>query len=102
MSESFADQFVIRVYGDSLALPRAANNIRCDQTYPDRLRKFLATARSSEVSFYNRAPGGAEIEALYKEFVSDSTYFGKTKGILIVQCGIVDCAPRPIPPWVKY
>ncbi len=103
MPETENSSFSILVYGDSLGLPRVASKIGCEHTYAELIRGWYETSDlKPKVFLFNRSQGGADIQTLFNGFNTDSTYFGKAKWILIVQCGIVDCAPRPIPPWVKY
>ena len=89
---------VLLVYGDSLSLPHAPDGISCFDTYPELLRGMLESANTAlRVAVLNRSRGGAPIGALFEQFVDDSTYIGPETGrILVIQCGIVDCAPRPI------
>jgi lysophospholipase L1-like esterase len=91
---------VLLVYGDSLSLPRAQGGVSCLDTYPELLRETLAGALRAAV--LNRSRAGTSIGALYGQFVSDSVYFGgEARHLLVIQCGIVDCAPRPVAPSVK-
>lgn len=94
---------VILVYGDSLSLPRSRDEVHCLDTYPELLRRALeASARDLRVGVLNRSLGGATIDSLYAHFVRDSAYLGAGAAhILVIQCGIVDCAPRPVSPGVK-
>lgn len=93
---------MLLVYGDSLSLPRGQSAVSVFDTYPELLREKWGAEGHTRAAVLNRSRGGAPIEALYSQFVSDSVYFGaETRHILIVQCGIVDCAPRPVPPKVK-
>ena len=96
-------RLMIRVYGDSLGMPRAASDVRFDQTYAELFCAWLRTVRpNAQVHLYNRSQGGASIRKLFNEYQMDSIYFGKPGGdILVLQLGIVDCAPRPIPGWLK-
>lgn len=91
---------LIRVYGDSLSLPRASGGIRHFETYPELLRDAIAAPRPDiRVAVHNRSKGGVLVTELYDQFVQDSAYFAPDgQSILVVQCGVVDCAPRPVPP----
>jgi len=95
-----AANLLIRVYGDSLSLPRASGGIRYFETYPELLRDAIASPRPDlRVAVYNRSKGGVPVTELYEQFVQDSAYFAPDgQGMLVVQCGVVDCAPRPVPP----
>jgi hypothetical protein len=94
---------LIRIYGDSLSLPRAADGIECGDIYPELLRDSIEARQPGlRVVVFNRSKGGASISELYRQFIDDSVYFPKDhSGILIIQCGIVDCAPRPVPTSVR-
>jgi len=95
--------FLIRVYGDSLGMPREAEGISCAATYPELVRDELERVHPEwRVSVFNRSRGGISIREQFEQFVVDTPYFGSDpNAILIVQCGIVDCAPRPLPPSVR-
>jgi hypothetical protein len=103
MSGRSDSRFIIRVYGDSLGMPRATRGISVEMTYAEIVRRWIAdTSLYEHVHLYNRSQGGTFIEPLFKEFIMDSTYFGNAHpSILIIQCGVVDCAPRPIPLWLR-
>jgi lysophospholipase L1-like esterase len=96
-------KLLIQVYGDSLSMPRSEDSIYHADVYPELLRDLIETAHSkNRVSIYNRSSGGASIDALHERYIQDSVYFGnEDRRILVIQCGIVDCAPRPVPPKVK-
>lgn len=94
-------QLLLRIYGDSLSLPRASVGIGYRDTYPELV---LARCRSlnTPVALYNRSDGGAAVTDLQARFVADSGYFGESADdVAIIQAGIVDCAPRPIPYWLR-
>jgi hypothetical protein len=88
---------LIRMYGDSLSMPRIRAGIPYTHSYGElfrsRLEEFLPGIR---VDLYNRSVGGASIARLKETFEIDDTYFGPGEDILIIQAGIVDCAPRSI------
>jgi hypothetical protein len=98
-----ARRFLIRVYGDSLSLPRVAESVAYHQTYPELLaERWRIAFPDAQVHLYNSSFSGASAPALYQTMRSDAFYFGKPGGdILVVQCGIVDCAPRPLPVWLR-
>ena len=97
------NSFLIRVYGDSLSLPRTADGIGYGDIYPELLRDSIEERQSeTRVVVFNRSRGGASISELHRQYVDDSAYFPlNDSGILIIQCGIVDCAPRPVPASVR-
>lgn len=89
---------ILRVYGDSLSMPRASKGIAYYQTYPELISDWYRSNSSDiKLSLYNRSRGGTTIDKLYRIYQHDSGYFGNIENdILIIQSGIVDCAPRPI------
>jgi len=94
-----ARNVVIMVYGDSLSMPRWEESIQCNNLYSELFRAWLEKENpNNKVYLYNRSQGGESIRFLYKTFKKDMEYFGDFgEKILILQCGVVDCAPRPIP-----
>lgn len=94
---------ILFIYGDSLGMPRFFNNIYFDKTYPELIQQWYKMQKiDQDVYLYNRSQGGVNIEFLHEQFVKDSNYFGDFgEKVLILQCGVVDCAPRPIPAWLR-
>lgn len=94
---------LIRVYGDSLGVPRASEGVPYTKTYAELIRAAIERMHpSSPVHLYNRSRGGGTVTSLLDEYLMDTGYFGpQSDDILIIQCGIVDCAPRPVPPAVR-
>lgn len=90
---------LLTIYGDSLGMPRSFAGVACHQTYAELLRQAgKSFGENSEVVVFNRSQGGARINDLFGRFTQDLTYISDDKNkILIIQCGIVDCAPRPLP-----
>ena len=104
MTDTTAERhFAIYVYGDSLSLPRAQDGVRYYETYPELLRDAIqARLTNARIALYNRSQGGGFITSLMSSFENDGAYFGTDGvGILVIQCGIVDCAPRPVPTNVR-
>lgn len=93
----------IHVYGDSLSLPRAVERMHAADTYPELVRRALEAARpDSRVELHNRSRGGAPIGDLYRLFSEDEAYFeAGPDALLVIQCGVVDCAPRPVSPRLR-
>lgn len=79
------------IHGDSLALPRA--DVQYHQTWPSRLRAEL-----DEWTVINRAQDGKTT----KELISDEEWKNSrqldlyTPRVVVLQLGIVDCAPRKV------
>jgi len=81
----------ILIFTDSLSLPRSTPEVcHHSDTWPERLRKL-----GHEVCL--SAIGGATINTLFKQ----TFYFGNTGyfDLVIIQSGIVDCAPRFARQW---
>ncbi|GJQ56109.1 MAG: hypothetical protein HKUEN07_26780 [Rhodocyclaceae bacterium] len=95
--------YLIRVYGDSFSLPRPSDGISHKDVFAELLRSGIESLRPGlRVSVYNRSRGGAASTDLYALYSQDRGYFAANeKGILIIQCGINDCAPRPVPPRLR-
>lgn len=75
----------IQIFSDSLALPREIPQKVCyEETYPAKL------AANHVVAQYSK--GGGTIKDLYEQ-----TFYYKMfcPDVVIIQSGIVDCAPRP-------
>lgn len=94
---------LIRIYGDSLSLPRNTDGISFAGTYPELLRRaLLHDAADDSIYIYNRSRGGGTAPVLYSDYLDDETNFGTTdEQVVIIQCGVCDCAPRPIPNRLK-
>jgi lysophospholipase L1-like esterase len=61
-----------------------------------------ARSPGSSVSVFNRSAGGFTAGDLARLHAQDVAYFGRDmEGITVVHCGVVDCAPRPIPPQMR-
>jgi hypothetical protein len=97
------DRLLIRLYGDSLSMPREAEGIRYFDCFGELLAASLRKALSgTEVSLYNRSYSGPRITDIYETCRADTFFFGSDgNDIAILQCGIVDCAPRPVPPKIR-
>lgn len=80
----------ILVITDSLSLPRVHDEgvVQWEEGYVNRLRKAFP-----ETDFIQLAIGGATIEDLYNQL----NYYKVIKpDAVLMQCGIVDCAPRAL------
>ena len=93
--------FVIRIYGDSVSLPRVNHSLPLLETYPELLLKHCRT-KHPETSLVNRAEAGKTIVDHATHCRDDNQWFGAgSNDILVIQCGVVDCAPRPLPPRLR-
>jgi hypothetical protein len=93
---------LIRVYGDSLSMPRSFIGVPFRKTYAEQVSQACEEIWAARVYLYNRARFDATIAMVAEDYRRDSINFGNPGGrILIVQCGVCDCAPRPIPPRLR-
>ena len=97
------DRTLIRLYGDSVSLPRETEGVRYFDCYSELLACGLREAYpDAEVFLYNRSYSGPKITDTYETCRADTFFFGNDgNDIAILQCGIVDCAPRPVPPRIR-
>ena len=93
---------LVCVYGDSLSLPRPGEDIAPEETYAEL---FAAELRRGShpvtVSLYNRAQGSASMGELVELWNRDTSYFAPRTDVLVIQSGLVDCAPRPLGRWMR-
>ncbi len=96
-------ELLLRVYGDSLGLPRFQDEVPYLKTYPEQLVELLKDRLPNcRPHLYNRSKPAATAPALSADFTRDSSYFGPTRPqLIIIHCGICDCAPRPLPPRLR-
>jgi hypothetical protein len=80
----------IFILTDSLSLPRKHNDgeVLWHHIYPNLLKE-----RFKEIEFIHVGIGGATIEELYNQL---NYYNNLNPDIVILHCGIVDCAPRSL------
>ncbi|MCK5706699.1 MAG: SGNH/GDSL hydrolase family protein [Candidatus Aureabacteria bacterium] len=89
--------FFAILLGDSLSLPRHKSSISIEDTYFYRIGKWWQE-RYGQTVFWPLSKGGATISHLTSNFYSFLPYLGpKRIDVAIVQLGVVDCAPRPLP-----
>jgi hypothetical protein len=92
---------IIQYYADSLGMPRP-NLVTMNQRYIHLLREALTKAFSDEeICILDRSRGGATLTDLYKMFCEDSAYIEENADVLIIHGGVVDCAPRPVPLFLR-
>jgi hypothetical protein len=101
MTEDHENGALIRVYADSLGMPRVADGVPWHATYAEELRRDLESRTGHRHSLFTRSRGGATTTDLLDVFGADRFYLGRAGGVLILQSGIVDCAPRPVPKAVR-
>ncbi len=91
---------ILKIYGDSLSLPRPKDGIEFGEEYSYLLKKRMEKEVNEEVFCWNRSIGGARVDELFRHYERDKFYIGK-EGFLIIQSGVVDCAPRPLPIFLR-
>lgn len=97
-------EMCVLVYGDSLSMPRMTEGVFWSDLYVEKFRLWLEVQHQGvKVYLINRSRGSRRIPELYSDFESDYTYFDSNgEKILIIQGGVVDCAPRPIPDSLRF
>lgn len=88
----------IHVYGDSLSMPRSAIGIGLTDTYPELFADILKSEMERRFVVWNRSGGALTIKNLFERYRGDVQYIDRDeRQVLILQFGVVDCAPRPLP-----
>ena len=97
------EQIIIQVYGDSVSLPRIERGIGVAKIYPELYRTWMeATYPEKKVYLYNRSQGAIDIEGLHNVYQKDRDYFDRQADrVMILEVGVVDAPPRPVPTWFK-
>ncbi len=91
----------MRLYGDSLALPRSGN-VKPRERYIARLCSWWSTNEGVEsIELCDRSKGSMTVADLFQWYEHDNGYYGEAGEVLIIQGGVVDCAPRPVPRWMR-
>jgi len=91
----------VRLYGDSLALPRPGH-VKTHERYINRLCSWWTSQQGVEsLELCDRAKGSMTVADLFQWYEHDNGYYGEAGDVLIIQCGVVDCAPRPVPRWLR-
>lgn len=89
------DTLHVRLYADSLGLPRK-DYVSSNERYINLLSDWLAEKQNKKIRVLDNSKANSLITTLYTNFLLDNTYFEEAD-ILIINEGICDCAPRPIP-----
>ncbi len=87
------------VYSDSLAFRRVGQPHDLSFTYPFVLKGLIETRLGIRTNLVLRGGGGATVTHIREVVVRDSGYYGGDNSainVAVIQCGIVDCAPRPV------
>jgi hypothetical protein len=93
--------FRARLYGDSLALPRP-DYVKSSERYISSLSSWWMRHEGvRSVDLCDRAKGSSTVADLYQWYKHDNGYYGESGDVLLIHCGIVDCAPRPVPRWIR-
>jgi len=91
---------IVQYYADSLGLSRP-DHVRLNERYIYLFEQWLRRNSDEEVFLINRARGAQTIDKLYQLYKEDLGYITGKKDILIIHEGVCDCAPRPIPLWLR-
>ena len=89
----------IRIYGDSLGLPRIGH-VKNEERYITLLEQYVRQ-KHTNIEYLDRTRINSTVPYLYRWYAEDNAYFGNIGDVLIIHCGICDCAPRPIPPKLR-
>jgi acyl-CoA thioesterase I len=89
----------VRVYGDSLALPRPGV-VGNDERYVALLEEWWRS-RGEWVELLDRSRPNQTVLQARTAWSDDNAYFGKAVDVAIVHVGICDCAPRPLKPYER-
>lgn len=94
-------ELILRVYGDSRSKPSYKRGVTIKDTWEEQL-KSMFEEQGIKVYLNDKSFGGKSIKFLYETFNNDRKYFGESNGVVIFFFGIVDCAPRPVHPFVRW
>ena len=86
----------VRVYGDSLALPRPGI-VANEERYVALLEGWWRS-QGAWVELLDRSRANQTVVQARDAWVHDNAYFGEAADIVIAHVGICDCAPRPLTP----
>lgn len=92
---------VVRVYGDSISMPRCSEGVMVEDSWPSLLEDYLREAGWKSPRVLNRSLGGATVREIKALFDRDAFYYKSQPGVVVFRFGIVDCTPRPIPLWLR-
>lgn len=89
----------VRFYTDSLGLPRL-DCVEYKRTYVELLISYFHE-KKIELEVVKSTIGASNIRTITKQLGIDNFYYSNQIDIAVVQIGIVDCAPRPVPEFVR-
>lgn len=95
-----ARNIVVKIYGDSLSLPRTQDGIDYGDEFALLIQKEISDVSGVPPIVYNRSRGGTTVRDLASSYREDRHYM-PGGGIVVIQCGVVDCAPRPLPSFLR-
>lgn len=90
------NNYQIRLYADSLGLPRPGV-VSFNERYFSLYIKWFREQIKTEPEIVDHSRSNTTIKDLCAWFLEDNRYYGENADVIILQNGIVDCAPRPIP-----
>ncbi len=99
------NNIILRVYGDSRSKTRYYDNVTVEDVWSEQLRLLIEKNTSplgGGIYVADKSFGGINIIDVYKVYDNDFVYWGESKGHVFLFCGIVDCAPRPVPNFIRF
>lgn len=88
-------------YGDSLSQPRE-KIVKDSQRYLTLILTWFCKNWAVNTRLYEHSRGNSTVKSLYDWYCNDMSYFkNENKDILIIHCGICDCAPRIVLPKLR-
>jgi hypothetical protein len=92
---------LIFVYGDSMSMPSHPEGVEPQDTMAELLSAHYAAAGRPAL-LYNRSESGNTIMDHWSKYKDDAVLFGVGRRDVLIFCaGVVDCAPRPLPPRLR-
>ena len=91
----------IFVYGDSMSMPRHPDGVEAQDTMAELISAHFAAAGRPAL-LYNRSESGKTISDHWSKYKDDVVLFGVDRRDILIFCaGVVECAPRPLPPRLR-
>ncbi len=91
---------IVQYYADSLGQSRPGV-VKLSERYIYLFFKWLEENYREEIFVVDRSHGGATLRELYDYYIKDVVYISEEKEILLIHAGICDCAPRPLPLYLR-
>src|SRR2546423_8344241 len=91
---------IVAYYADSLGLPRPGT-VKLEERYIYLFEKWLREYYGGDIFILNRARRAFTVDKLFEVYREDQEYITDMKDILIIHEGVCDCAPRPVPLYLR-